>query len=553
MKEKKISLLSTLLMIGLIPLIATSVVLTVISISKVRAATEEATYQRLRIAAESLDKHYSEEISENGEVPYEHEYIDSLLDDDIELTLFIGDTRYITSIKNEKGERNEGTQADPDIYKEVCKGNEYYSDGVVISDRDYYVYYIPMKDKEDKVVGMAFAGEPEDVVKQQVKQAAVGSFAAGVIFTILFSGIVIYIAYRLRKVIADVINMTDTLASGQIAVNMNRSSVISELQTLIHASTKLQEKLEDVISGVLTDVDSLDTNMGNITDKVNGCNQAAEGIASAIDEITKGTMDMAESVQKTAEQMIDMGEHITEITRLAADASDAADTVKVESSEAKRQLDQLIEANSKTVEISDDVVTGINESSAAIENIRQAADMIAQIASETSLLALNASIEAARAGEYGRGFSVVASEISNLATQSDESTQEIQKVVAEIIAASEQNIVLANRIKQAVNDEGSVLTQVSSSFDIVNDKVVQSADSVVEISKKSKYLDEAKGKVLDEINTLSAISEEDAASCQETNANMEEFTANMETINQQAIETQDTSNQLKESVSYFQM
>ena len=137
--------------------------------------------------------------------------------------------------------------------------------------------------------------------------------------------------------------------------------------------------------------------------------------------------------------------------------------------------------------------------------------------------------------------------------QSEESTQEIQKVVAEIIDASEQNIILANRIKEAVNNEGVVLSQVSNSFDVVNDKIVQSADAIVEITDKSQRLDMAKGKVLDEINTLSSISEQDAASCEETSASMVEFTSNMDNINQQAMDTRDTSSQLKEAVSYFRV
>lgn len=552
-KEKKLTLLSTLLMVGLVPLLATAVVLTIVSINKVKNSTEDSTYQRLRIAAENLGKYYIGDINENGEPAYEHDYVDSLLEENIELTLFMGDTRYITSIKGDNGERNEGTKADPDIYNEVCKGNDYYADGVPISNGTYYVYYTPLKDENGKVIGMAFAGEPEDKVNDEIQKAAVSAVAVAVVFGILFSGIVIYIAYRIRRIITKVIDVTDTLAKGRIDVDVNMTSPISEIQTLIYATAKLQEELEGVISNVLQDVGNLDANMDNISDKVTGCNQAAAGIASAIDEITKGNLDMAESVQNTAEQMMDIGDHITEITRLASNASLASDAVKLESSEAKKQLEQLMNANSKTVQISDDVVAGIHASSKAVEDIRQAADMIAQIASQTSLLALNASIEAARAGEFGRGFSVVAGEISNLATQSDESTQKIQKVVAGIIDASQQNIVLANRIKDAVNNEGTVLSQVSNSFDIVNEKIVQSADAIIEITKKSKGLDEAKGKVLDEINTLSSISEQDAASCEETNANMEEFAANMEDINQQAADTQDTSNQLKESVSYFQM
>ncbi len=127
--------------------------------------------------------------------------------------------------------------------------------------------------------------------------------------------------------------------------------------------------------------------MNLIKDKVDTCNHAAEGISFAVEELAKGTMDMAESVQNTALHMQEIGDNITEITRLASDASAA---VRSESSEA------------------------------------------------------------------GRGFAVAAGEISNLATQSDASTQEIQAVVTEIIKTSEHNISLANKIKMAVDNEGTV-------------------------------------------------------------------------------------------------
>lgn len=550
---KKLTLLKTLLMIGLIPLFVASIILTLVTVSNVKKSTEEDTYKRLRVAAQDLEKYYIWDIVHAGEAAYEHDYVDSLLDEGIELTLFLGDERYITSIRNDKGERNEGTKADAKIYEHVLKGEDYYSDNVKIGAGEYYVYYVPMKNESGKVIGMAFAGESENEVKEEITSTTVRSIAIAVVMIIICTVVSALVAIKIRKSIVKVIDVTDTLASGQMGVSVEMNSPIYEIKTLIAAASKLQEKMEAVISDVLMDVDSLDSNMGSITNKVNDCNKATESIALAVDEITRGTMDMAESVQKTAEQMANMGNDITEITQLASNASDASLMVQQESGEAKSQLEQLMIANSHTIQISDDVVAGINSSSEAISKIRQAADVIAQITSQTSMLALNASIEAARAGDSGRGFSVVASEISNLATQSDESTREIQNIVSEIISASEQNIILANRIKTAVNNEGEVLSQVSNSFEIVNDKIVQSAQAVGQITQKARNLDEAKVIVLDEINTLSAISQEDSASCEETNANMEELSANMENINLQASNTQDTSNMLKEAVAYFKI
>lgn len=549
--RKRLNLFTTLLLIGLVPMIVIAIVLSVISVQRIGSITKNETMDRLKVAAHNLENYYREDMAQETKIDDSHDYVDSLLEDDIVLTLFKEDTRYITSIKGEDGKRNEGTKADADIYKQVCEGKDYSAEDVTIGDKEYYVYYAPIEGADGKVVGMAFAGETVDNVKMQIRQASVWFVVIAIVFVVIFSVIVILLAIKIRKPIIDIVGVVDEIAAGNLDKEVNSTSKIAEIQTLVLATQKLQLSMSRVISGVMSDVGNLDQNMGNITDKVHSSNQAAEAIATAVDELAKGTIDMAESVQNTASQMADIGNHISEINQLATDAAQASNIVKQESNDAKNQLAQLIQANVDTIQISGDVVTGIHESSEAIENIRQAADVIAQIASQTSLLALNASIEAARAGEYGRGFSVVAGEISNLATQSDESTQEIQKVVAEIIHASEQNVLLANKIKTAVDNEKDVLAKVRNSFDVVDDKAVQSADAIMKITDKTESLNLAKEKVLDEITTLSAISEEDAAGCQETNSNMEEFAANMEEINQQAINTQDTSRQLRESVSYF--
>lgn len=548
-----ISFLATLILIGFIPLLATALCLSIMSIGKVSSIIKEATLEKISAAAKGLEEFYADEIKDTGEVPYEHEYVDSFLDESIDMTLFMEDVRYSTSLKDENGERLEGTKADPEIYKTVSEGNDYSAENVTIGNDKYFVYYTPLWDAEGNVVGMAFAGESEEKLNAEIAAATISFVVVAIVLAVIFTAIVAILAVRIKNPIVQIVDSIDSLAHGNLNVEFNSKSHIREIGILIGAAEALQSNMQTVICGVIGDTEGLDSNMNLIKDKINTCNHAAEGISFAVEELAKGTMDMAESVQNTALRMQEIGDNITEITRLASDASEASDAVRSESSEAQNRLEQLINANVETISISKDVVSGINESAEAVENIRQAADVIAQIASQTSLLALNASIEAARAGEAGRGFAVVAGEISNLATQSDASTKEIHTVVTEIIKTSENNIALANKIKTAVDNEGTVLAQVSNSFDIVNKKVVENADAIIAITEKANSLDAAKAVVLDEVSTLSAISEEDAASCQETNANMEEFAANIENINQHATDTQDTSKQLKDAVAYFKV
>ena len=552
-KPPKLSLLSTMLLTGLVPMIVVAVCLTLISINKTTKSMEEDTFEKLRSAAIGLEKYCEWDVNNTGEVTYEHDYVDSLLDHDIELTLFIGDTRYITSIKNEDGSRNEGTKADPKIYETVLAGNEFKDDRVKIGDSEYYVYYVPFRDDNGNIIGMAFAGESEEKIQSAIWSTTQSLIVTAVVIALIWAVLITVITLIIKKQIVQVIKVTDTIANGELNIDTDVSSKIKEIQILADATRKLQSNTSTVIGSVMNQVGNLDNNMNEIAEGVALCKNVTGSVTAAMEELARGSMDMAESVQNTAESMNSIGENITEIREYASSSADATKAVQKECSEASAELEQLMTANKETLLISDEVMKGIRESAKAVENIKKASEMIAEIADQTSLLAMNAGIEAARAGEAGRGFAVVANEISNLASQSEKSTKDIQVVVNEIMEGSHKNVELANRIKDAVDNEGDVLKKVARSFEMVDSSVMESTESVSGIENKSINLDEAKAVVIDEVSTLSSISEENAASCQETNASMEELAASMEAIHQQSENTKEISNQLREAISYFKL
>lgn len=552
-KPPKLSLLSTMLLTGLVPMIVVAVCMTLVSINKTTKSMEEDTFEKLRSAAIGLEQYCAWDIINTGEVAYEHDYVDSLLDHDIELTLFIGDTRYITSIKNEDGSRNEGTKADPKIYETVLAGNEFKDDRVKIGDSEYYVYYVPFRDDNGNIIGMAFAGESEEKIQSAIWSTTQSLIVTAVVIALIGAALITVITLIIKKQIVQVIKVTDTIANGELNIDTDVSSKIKEIQILADATRKLQSNTSTVIGSVMNQVGNLDNNMNEIAEGVALCKNVTGSVTAAMEELARGSMDMAESVQNTAESMNSIGENITEIREYASSSADATKAVQKECSEASAELEQLMTANKETLLISDEVMKGIRESAKAVENIKKASEMIAEIADQTALLALNAGIEAARAGEAGRGFAVVANEISNLASQSEKSTKDIQVVVNEIMEGSNRNVELANRIKEAVDNEGYVLKNVARSFEMVDSSVAESTEAVSGIENKSINLDAAKAVVIDEVSTLSSISEENAASCQETNASMEELAASMEAIHQQSENTKEISNQLREAISYFKL
>ena len=555
MKKHKLPFLMTSMLIGLIPLFVASATISLVAIYKMKSNLEEDVYLRLEAASTAVREYFEwdieEDILEADDASLD--FIDSYTNQDIELTLFLKDVRFITSIYKEDGERNIGTKSSEGIWEAVSQGKEYYADGTVIGGKQYYVCYIPVYSSSDEVVGMAFAGIPESIVGDNIADNTRIIVLVFICVAALCAAAIIGVGLKIRKPIVRIADYTHLLSRGSLGVDIADASSIKEISTLIDSAESLQGNLKNIISKVDDKTGRLNENVKMIHSGIQTSNEATEGIVDAVNELSKGSLHIAESVQSTAESMENVGESILSIAESVTATEKEAQEIEAISSEAKDNLSLLIDANKNTVTISEDVVTGIDEANEAIEHIRKAADAITNIASQTSLLSLNASIEAARAGEAGSGFSVVAASIQTLAGESDKSAKEIQTIIDEIIEKSQNNVQLANQIKEAVDSEGNALATVSDSFDKVNDKIYITVDTIHNISKEIDALNRDKEQVLEAVHSLSAVSEENNASCQETTDSIKELRENIEMINCQTTDTNNISEELKESVAYFKL
>ncbi|MDE6435755.1 MAG: cache domain-containing protein [Lachnospiraceae bacterium] len=555
MKKHKLPFLVTSMLIGLIPLFVASATISLVAIYKMKSNLEEDVYLRLQAASTAVREYFEWDIDEDIlEVDDASlAFIDSYKNQDIELTLFLQDVRFITSIYKEDGERNIGTKSSEGIWESVRQGNDYYASGTVIGGKPYYVCYIPVYGSSNEAIGMAFAGIPESIVGDNIASNTKTIVFMFVCVAAICAAAIIGVGLKIRKPIVGIADYTHLLSKGSLGADIADVSSIKEISTLIDSAESLHDNLKNIISKVDDKTERLNENVKMIHSGIQTSNEATEGIVDAVDELSKGSIHIAESVQSTAESMENVGESILSIAESAVATEKEAQEIETISSEAKDNLSLLIDANKNTITISEDVVTGIDEANEAIEHIRKAADAITNIASQTSMLALNASIEAARAGEAGAGFSVVAASIQTLAGESDKSAKEIQTIIDEIIEKSRNNVQLANQIKEAVDSEGNALATVSDSFDKVNDKIYITVDTIHNISKEIDALNQDKEKVLEEVRSLSAVSEENTASCQETTDTIKELRENIEMISRQTTDTNSISEELKEAVAYFEL
>jgi methyl-accepting chemotaxis protein len=214
-------------------------------------------------------------------------------------------------------------------------------------------------------------------------------------------------------------------------------------------------------------------------------------------------------------------------------------------------MTELSDANIETINAVQKVYHHTELTNDAVKKINRAATVITSIAEETNLLALNASIEAARAGENGRGFAVVAQEIQKLAEQSNESADEIVKEIENLIKQSELSVEVMEEVKENVDKKSDKLTDTFGKFEVVVRGIRKSVDNINEIGNLMEDLNEGRKSIIDVIQSLSAVSEENAAASQETYASTMQFSEVINKLVEDANELNVLSEKLAENISIF--
>lgn len=268
------------------------------------------------------------------------------------------------------------------------------------------------------------------------------------------------------------------------------------------------EKLRNVLKTMLFQISEASTiisrsadDLINITHSVN--DHASDNSATA-EELSAGMEETAATTDYICTSIDHIGSHSRDINQKTSDCSSLSKTLMKQSSEL---IITTNKASDNTRKIYEEVKANTNmaiEQAKAVDRINTLTGVIKEIASQTSLLALNASIEAARAGEAGRGFSVVASEIGSLAEQSARTVGGIHDIVAEVhqsvnnltnclertLDFLENSILPDYQVFAGVSDRyhsdamnmNEVLDSIHTGIDSLNTNLLQISDSVTEIN-----------------------------------------------------------------------
>jgi methyl-accepting chemotaxis protein len=234
---------------------------------------------------------------------------------------------------------------------------------------------------------------------------------------------------------------------------------------------------------------------------------SSESLSSRIEISSNGSKDQARRIAEAAAAMEEMNATVIEVARNAAQAAQTADQSKRKAQDGAKVVTEMVAGIGEVQAQAIEMKTGMTQLGRQAESIGQILNVIADIADQTNLLALNAAIEAARAGEAGRGFAVVADEVRKLAEKTMTATKEVGQAIKGVQDGTRTNIAVVERAVAKIdsatalaNHSGTVLSEIVDLVDLTTDQV----RAIAAASEQQSAASEEITRNIEEINRISS-------------------------------------------------
>ena len=311
--------------------------------------------------------------------------------------------------------------------------------------------------------------------------------------------------------------------------------------------------LEEMIRNISGNAGKVADVAANMAATVNDTNKMTKEVATVMSHISQGSTEQAENTAEAAEATGKTGDTINAIVEILGKLDESISSINDRKDEGLKLLAELNAAGKNSSEAFGAMKVMTGETSDSVAKISQASEMIQSISDQTNLLALNAAIEAARAGESGKGFAVVAEEIRKLAEQSASFTKDIREVIEGLRQKSEDSVAMMEKVNTEIEKQTVIRAETDSKFAEIAKEVEIGRTVTNELKDSATVLEKENRHLIEMVESLSSISEENAASTEEVNAAIDEEAEAMNNIATAQEELADIADMLRAEVAKFKI
>lgn len=440
-------------------------------------------------------------------------------------------------------------------YIQDLKSGIKHDTGVVEYDYNGSIKYAACYTDENGRFILVVSAADDDVLKDSasliVKVTAIS--------LIIGMAAIVVVFIFIRKIVAPLsyaANAVEELAALDFRVKNERqerrfAGLKDEVGNIMRAVLKLRGELTAVVT-------ELKNQSGNLFEQSDSLSKSASDTMNnmkdtdrAVDEMANGATMLAQETQSASENVIEIGNMIDKVNDNTEELAKDADNMKELGENAENILRQLIAGQKEMVTHIGVVNDKTHEANKAAGKISEVVNLITEIASQTNLLSLNASIEAARAGEAGRGFAVVAENIKQLAEQTTSSAADIQDIIHDLEQKSDETVEKTEAVNNIVNKQSEDMKQTADILNQVITGITGLIDKIDSIAVSVANMDKSKENVVDVIGNLSSVSQENAASTEETSASTTMAMETVKKIADEAVNLKDIAQELEDRMKQF--
>ena len=347
----------------------------------------------------------------------------------------------------------------------------------------------------------------------------------------IFAGIIAIVAYILIKKIILVIDKVKVqltrVAQGDLTGKLKGriSQRNDELGAMVRNTNIAMDSFRSSMLSVKNTTDAVESGSTDMKEKTENAVNANEQVATAIGNVAAEVSQQASAVDQMIENVASLADAGKAVSTAVEEALQYMKQLDGNSADMKAKMESMSEESAHMDVNVQEISEKIDVTSKGIQEMETILGSIEEIASETNLLALNASIEAARAGDAGRGFAVVADSIKGLSENTSNELENIRKIISTLVENFKECEKCIELVVKSNQSSTESTKDVIESFRIINNDVVSTNEKLTVVHETDEKMMKDIMEIDNQVKVIGQAAESNAAATQEITASSEELTA----------------------------